>query len=62
MTNIYNKLTRNIRIPQKTHEMIKSFCKQEGRLISAYVDFVLKEDIANKATLHAGDQAPDLKD
>ena len=47
-TKKHSKLTRNIRIPQPTHEKIKSKCKKEGRLMGAYVDMILNRAISDE--------------
>jgi hypothetical protein len=50
MSNNQNELTKNIRIPTETHEAIKQKCKDEGRLMGAYVDGVLKNAITGNNT------------
>ncbi len=45
MTTNRNKLTSNIRISKQTHELLKQKCKEEGRIMSVYVDMVLKESM-----------------
>ena len=54
MRNLYNELTRNIRIPSKTHELLKSLCQEEGRLIGAYVNGVILKAIDASKTSPAG--------
>jgi hypothetical protein len=48
MTKTHRQLTRNIRIPQPTHEEIKRKCKKEGRLMGAYVDMILNKAISDE--------------
>jgi hypothetical protein len=38
--------TRNIRIPMKIHQRIKLKCKEEGRIMGAYVSKILSKAIS----------------
>ena len=48
MKKTHRQLTRNIRIPQPTHEEIKQKCKKEGRLMGAYVDMILNRAMSDE--------------
>lgn len=39
--------TRNIRINSELHEKLKTICRQEGRLLGAFVNSLLEEGYAN---------------
>ncbi len=48
MNNDNSTHTSSIRILKQTHEKIKSICKQEGRLMGAYVDLILNKAMSDE--------------